>query len=173
MRHPAVVDVPVLGPHAGDVGLVGGRIAAEHGEVGVEQDRRVVVRRRPRGAAVARTRSPTTPVPGRRPTRGRRAPARRGRALCSSLSTRGDVVHGVVEEGGDDDGGLVGERDLDGQLVHVPHDPRDVSDPVVAAVRFTMAADDVVELQRPGRATASLAAQLVAVHAVWSSARRR
>ena len=31
----------VLGPHAGDVGLVGGRVAAKHCKVGIEQDRLV------------------------------------------------------------------------------------------------------------------------------------
>ena len=77
----------------------------------------------------------------------------------------GDVVHRIVEEGGDDHRRFVGDGNDRRQLAHMTHRPRDVADPVVAAVRGTMPTDDVVEeLHASGDApTASL-------HATRSSA---
>ena len=83
-------------------------------------------------------------APAGRPSEVAERPRGQRRALLLVVGAP-RVVDGVVVEGRRGHGAEVGHLDLDGQLVDVTDDPRDVAHAVVPAMRLAMAADDVVE----------------------------
>ena len=133
----------MLGPHAGDVRLVGGRVAAKHCKVGIEQDRLVGIL----GRFVARRRSPALRRVSSGPptTRARRAPARPGPRSRASLSSASTSYTASWKNATaiTDASSLTGT--IAAQLAHVTHSPGDVADPVVLAMWGTVRTDDVVE----------------------------